>query len=202
MRRYIHRRVGRGRHRIKRIHRVFLLLFLMLPTMIWAEKRLPNLPPEVRETALRGFAQEKISDTVSDFLEDTPVLSGDTLLTIDTYRLRKAQTALTAQLQKRLTGRAVLWVPLGSLTDIALLNGRGPKIPVILSTVCAADLAFESAMASAGINRTQVRISLRITAEVSSLSVTFPGTISVAVSYPVYESVHEGAVPQIASVLK
>ena len=148
------------------------------------------------------MALHRISDTVSDFLEDDPIISVDTLLTIDTYRLRKAQTALTAQLQKRLTGRAVLWVPLGSLTDIALLNGRGPRIPVILSTVCAADLAFESSMASAGINRTQVQISLRVTVQVSSLSVAFPGTVSAVVTYPVYESVHEGAVPQIASVLR
>ena len=192
----------RRKPRIKRIYRAFLLLFMILPTLIWAEKRLPELPPEVRATAMRSFAQTEISGAVSGFLEDTPVWSEDTWLTIDSCRLREAQTALTTQLQKRLTGRAVLWVPLGSLTDIALLNGLGPKLPVILSTVSAVDIGFESTMASAGINRTQLCISLQITAEISSLSVAFPETVSVSGTYPVYESVYEGAVPQIASLLR
>lgn len=87
-------------------------------------------------------------------------------------------------------------IPLGSLTGIDLLSGRGPGVPVKVLSVGAAKSAFENVFTSAGINQTRHQIMLNITV---TASVLMPGKTTqtdITTQMCVAETVIVGNVPE------
>lgn len=191
------RRLGRRPARRRRI--VFLLLLFVILTGVFAESRLPAVKADVQQAALRAYAQERITETVRAYLPEQSAIATEGLVSLDTYMLGTMKSELTAALQKTLTGTATAWVPVGNLTGLALLNGHGFKLPVFFAVDGVASVDFESALTSAGINRTKYGVTMTVTAELYSSSAAFPEVVTVTTVYPVYESVLEGEVPRYAA---
>lgn len=88
-----------------------------------------------------------------------------------------------------------LGVPLGSLTGLALLNGRGPRLNVIISLTGSAQTQFINEFSSAGVNQTRHQIFLKTTV---TLLIVFP-TATVTTAYTmnmlVAETIIVGKVP-------
>ncbi len=88
-----------------------------------------------------------------------------------------------------------LSIPLGSLTGIDLLSGRGPGVPVKVLSARAVSTAFENVFSEAGINQTrhQIMLNVKVTA-----SILLPGqTTQVDIPHQlcVAETVIVGEVP-------
>ena len=115
--------------------------------------------------------------------------------------MNQMKSALQKAFQKALTGKTAVWIPLGNLTNIPLLHGRGIKVPFVFSVNGYADAAFIPELSDAGINRTKYSVALEVTAELYSLSVQVPAAVSVRSVYPIYEGVLEGDVPQCRGVI-
>ena len=79
----------------------------------------------------------------------------------------QAVTDVLAQLAQKPLG-----VPLGSLTGLALLNGRGPRLPVLISVTGSVQTDFENRFESAGANQTRHQIFMNTTLTVLTV---FPG---------------------------
>lgn len=87
-------------------------------------------------------------------------------------------------------------IPLGNLTGLGILNGRGPKLPVKVLAVSSSGAEFYSDFQDAGINQTIHRIMLRV---ILDLVLLLPGgTVSdqVYTDVCVAETVLLGQVPQ------
>lgn len=87
-------------------------------------------------------------------------------------------------------------IPLGSLTGVDLLSGRGPGVPVKVLSVGAAKSSFENVFTAAGINQTRHQIMLHVTA---TISILLPGATTqtdVDAQMCVAETVIVGAVPE------
>ncbi len=65
-----------------------------------------------------------------------------------------------------------LGIPIGSLTGLALLNGRGAKLPVLINVTGSAQTVFENRFESAGANQTRHQIIMNTTLTVLTV---FPG---------------------------
>lgn len=200
------RRLSIRRYRRKRrlSLRKLLVLCVLLSVILGAcaEKRLPQVKAEIHEAALRGFAEEEIAETVPEYLQALAVQPENGLVTLDTYALSTAKAELTCALQEKLNGKACAWVPFGNLTGLMLLNGHGVKVPVVFSVEGTVSVEFESALESAGINRTRYAVNMRVSATLHSLSAAAPGSVTVETAYPVYEAVLEGQVPQYVSGIR
>ena len=104
--------------------------------------------------------------------------------------VNQAVTAALADLAEKPLG-----VPLGSLTGLALLNGRGPRLPVLINVTGSAETAFENRFESAGANQTQLQIFMKTTLTVltvfpgGDVKTTYTSTVLLA------ETVIVGAVP-------
>lgn len=88
-----------------------------------------------------------------------------------------------------------LGIPIGSLTGLALLNGRGPKLNVIVSITGSAQTSLISTFDSAGVNQTRHRIFLKT---VVTMLIVFPNsTKTAAYTYEMLaaETVIVGTVP-------
>ena len=178
MYRYRRRRYKRGRKR-----RVLAFLLLVF-AFVFAELRLPAMKAELRTAALPQTVCEK------DGAETA----------LSTYALGVLEAELTDALRKSLNGTAKAFVPLGNLTGLMLLNGRGMKIPVRFSVESAVSVRFESVLTGAGINRTAYRTVLHIEAVLFTAERDGAEPVTVTAAYPVYEAVLAGDVPQYGVV--
>ena len=194
MYRYRRRRYKRGRKR-----RVLAFL-LRVFAFVFAELRLPAMKAELRTAALTAHAQGCIAKTVPEYLPQTVCEKDGAETALSTYTLGVLEAELTDALRKSLNGTAKAFVPLGNLTGLMLLNGRGMKIPVRFSVESAVSVRFESVLTGAGINRTAYRTVLHIEAVLFTAERDGAEPVTVTAAYPVYEAVLAGDVPQYGVV--
>lgn len=102
--------------------------------------------------------------------------------------------ALVAEVDR--TNILSMGIPLGNLTGIDLLSGRGPDIPINVMTTGSADASFENVFSSAGINQTRHQIMLDIAVPVSILLPGFTTETRVSAQVCVAETVIVGRVPE------
>jgi len=134
----------------------------------------------------------------SSFVEITRDSSGNIVsLQTDAMRINRIKSAINSSVAASLSGLdgKKLGVPIGSLTGLALLNGRGPKLNAIISLTGSAQTHFVNEFSDAGINQTRHRIFLKTTV---TLLIVFPReTVSTAytMNMLVAETVIVGKVP-------
>ena len=194
MYRYRRRRYKRGRKR-----RVLAFLLLVF-AFVFAELRLPAMKADLRTAALTAHAQGCIAKTVPEYLPQTVCEKDGAETALSTYALGVLEAELTDALRKSLNGTAKAFVPLGNLTGLMLLNGRGMKIPVRFSVYSAVSVRFDSVLTGAGINRTAYRTVLHIEAVLFTAERDGVEPVTVTAAYPVYEAVLAGDVPQYGVV--
>ncbi len=118
-------------------------------------------------------------------------------LQTDAMRINSIKSGINSAVAGALSGLdgKELGVPLGTLTGLALLNGRGPKLNVIISLTGSAQTHFVNEFSDAGINQTRHQIFLKTTV---TLLIVFP-TATVTTAYTstmlVAETVIVGKVP-------
>ena len=82
--------------------------------------------------------------------------------------------ALSAEILDRVVGAtenytATVEIPLGNLSGLSLLMGRGPKVPVEIVTLTSSRVEFKNGIVTAGINQTKHQITLGIRVDVDIL---------------------------------
>ena len=97
---------------------------------------------------------------------------------------------------ERMEEDIVIKIPLGNLTDIAVLSGRGPTINVRLLTITSVDTSFSNVFTAAGINQTRHQILMNVDVEVGIILPTGTTTETVTIEVVVAETVIVGSVPE------
>ncbi|MBR6634615.1 MAG: hypothetical protein IKL41_03200, partial [Clostridia bacterium] len=92
----------------------------------------------------------------------------------DAMRINLLKSKINSAVAKNLSGLSAkeLGIPIGSLTGLALLNGRGPKISTVISITGSAQTSFFDTFDDAGINQTRHQLFLKTTA---TMLIVFPG---------------------------
>lgn len=86
-------------------------------------------------------------------------------------------------------------IPLGNLTGIQLLSGRGPTVPVKIVAVSSSDASFRGEFTDAGINQTIHKIMMDVSLDLIVLLPSGSITAEVSTEVCVAETVLLGAVP-------
>ena len=167
---------------------------------------LGSVSQELTQEAARGYALSCVNQAVESALEESGEFvtverdeQGNPLAVhTDTTALNTLRAQVLAQLEDSLNGSVTVDVPAGSLTGIALLNGRGFPVPLTLRMEGSADLAFESEFGSAGINQSCHRITMVVTVQLYSQSQRFETQVHLETSTVLAETVLVGQVPQTA----
>ena len=82
--------------------------------------------------------------------------------------------ALSAQILDRVVGETeskmlTVEIPLGNLTGISLLMGRGPGVPVQIIALTSSRVEFQNSIVTAGINQTKHQITLQVLVDIDIL---------------------------------
>ncbi len=82
--------------------------------------------------------------------------------------------ALSAKILDRIVGATdthmlTVNIPVGNLTGVSLLMGRGPKVPVKIITMTSSRVEFNNSIVTAGINQTKHQINLEVIVDIDIL---------------------------------
>lgn len=109
--------------------------------------------------------------------------------------------ALSAEVLTRIvgsTGKNVFTVniPVGNLTGIGLLMGKGPKMPLSVELLTTSTADFSSSIVSAGINQSRHVIDLIVSVDVNILVPWCKRSTTVVTEVPIADTVIVGRVPE------
>lgn len=190
--------------------RSLVLLVLVLILAIFLHSRVEPLAEELAlarindqaSNVLGGAINREIAENEIDY-DDLVTLvrneAGDiTALRTNMQQMNLLKAHIMVQMEEEMyaldSGR--IGIPLGNLTGLGILNGRGPKLPVKVLAVSSSGAEFYSDFQDAGINQTVHRIMMRV---ILDLVLLLPGgTVSdrVYTDVCVAETVLLGQVPQ------
>ena len=187
---------------------VLIILLLTLTVII-----LRHMKP-----LLTSLATASVSNTVNRIVVaavDDAVISGEidydalvrfekddsgrvTALRSNMAEANRLQTAICDDILQRLSQVATneLRIPIGTLTGVAVLAGRGPALCVRMQTVGSSSAAFRNEFSAAGINQTKHQILLDVDVHMSILLPGFSTYTTVSNVISVAETVIVGSVPQ------
>lgn len=194
----------------RRLRRIFLLVLLGL--LLLAAVLHVRVNPLVQE-----LAQAKITDAASGVINravNQQIQQGDiqyenlvtlqrdnegniTALTTNMREMNRLKTELLTLLDDEIYSIEddAISIPVGNLTGIQLLGGRGPEIPVKIVAVSSSDANFQGEFLDAGINQTIHRIMMDVSLELIILLPSGTITDRVTTEVCVAETVLLGPVP-------
>lgn len=199
-------RFSRGGKKPKKVFAFFSLCLFSLWTFL-SEAGLSRVSPQLTEEAVRDHILFSIQNAVHEELEgrensfvSTEREAGGQIasVTTDTSALNLLKTGILAKLEQDLNGRVCVNVPIGSLTGIGILNGRGFPVPLKLQLEGSADISFQTEFVSAGVNQSCHRITMTVNGRAYSQSNRFEAFVEASTATVLAETVVVGAVPDVA----
>ena len=172
----------------------------------FSEWGLGSISEELTQEAVRGYVLSCVNQSVAQALEGDPAFvtverdSAGTPLAVhtDAAALNALRVQVLERLEETLNGSVTVEVPAGSLTGIALLNGRGFSVPFSVNLEAAADLSCQTEIVSAGINQSCHRVTMTVAVQAYSQSQRFQTQAQVETSTVLAETVLVGEVPEMA----
>lgn len=167
-----------------------------------SEWGLGSISEELTQEAARAYVLAQVNQAVEEALaQPRPFVTierdgeGEPVaVQADTAALNELR--LQVLVEESLNGSVTVEVPVGSLTGVALLNGRGIPVPLTLGMEGSADLSFQTEFVSAGINQSCHRVTMVVKAQGFSQSRRFETQVEVETSTVLAETVLVGAVPE------
>lgn len=109
--------------------------------------------------------------------------------------------ALSAEILDRVIGatdsrRLTVSIPLGNLTGVSLLMGRGPGIPVQIIALTSSRVEFQNSIVTAGINQTKHQITLEVIVDIDILIPWASESTQVVTEVLIADTVIVGQVPE------
>lgn len=198
------------RARVSRGHRfASLLLAAAIAGGIFAAqvyKQMVRHMTEICEYKGRQTATAAIGRAIDDCLageqgEYLNIVRGENgriiMLDADPAKINKLENDLKTQINDSLSkvGDNKMEVPLGTLTGITALSGRGPDVGIRLHQIGAVDIELKNSFVSTGLNQTRYSLRLTVNAELSAILPAHSTDIKVSDEYIISETVIVGELP-------
>lgn len=188
----------------------FVILLLVVSAFFFYRFCIQPVIRTVSKEEIKDLTVHAVNTSVTDAMSSTTAFTDLTEVVKDgegNIVLIRANTASINLLARMVTERAQrnlstmadkgISIPIGSLTGIAFLAGRGPNLRMKAVTVGTVDTSFSSQFLHAGINQTLHKIFINVTA---SVSIVIPGAsnkVTSTVQVMVSESILIGKVPDV-----
>lgn len=109
--------------------------------------------------------------------------------------------ALSAQILDRVVGATdnrtlKVEIPLGNLTGISLLMGRGPAVPIQIIALTSSRVEFKNSIVTAGINQTKHQITLQVMVDIDILIPWATENAQVSTEVLIADTIIVGQVPE------
>lgn len=198
-------RVGMSKQgdRFKIFWSLLLIVFFLLS--IWCAVRMHAVYINTACAYANNVAERAISDSVysvfgGEIGEMTSVTENERamLFKTDTAQINLINSKLLSLLQEEVSkiNYKTVYIPLGTITGIAVFSGLGPKIPVIIHPVSVVNTDFSETFDSCGINQVRHSIWIDVDIKMAYSGYMFKSDKNVSVSVPITNTVIVGDVPE------
>ncbi len=202
--------VGKKRRSLRIALLLFMLFILLLAVAIGLLSA--NMRPAMTALAIariRSVAARAMNDAILESMGDETNYarliqvheSSERvyMLQANTHKMNilAADCAEAAQERIAQMGDQGISIPIGTITGISFLAGKGPSVNVTFSPAGSVQSEFHSEFVSSGINQTLYRVNLLLTASVRLVMPGVSETISVRAEAAIAESIIVGDVPEV-----
>ena len=208
---FLRRLRRRRRTRRRRLPRYLLLFLLLLALAAYSLTR--HFYPILREMAVaeagnavsvvvNNAIAEKLAAGELRYSDIVTLEKNDegrvTAIVTDMSKVNLLKSEITYEIIRDLSGdvKTRILIPLGNVTGLSLLSGKGPFLPVEIVAVTMANTEFVNRFSSAGINQTRHQIVVLVNAAVSVLIPGGNAYATVNAEVTVAETVIVGEVPE------
>lgn len=204
----------RPENRWKRLATVLILsLLVFLVGFVVIQLRITPILTAMAESRAKNIASEAVNDAVQKVLCEknisyenlvkiTSSESGKiSSVTVDSVKMNRLCAEIRAIITDTLNnlGTRTISIPLGSLTGIDILSGRGPKLNIEITLSGSAVAGTKNDFQTAGINQTRHQMILEINTKIYVIMQSGNISSEITNSIVVAETVIVGEVPEIYS---
>ena len=195
-----------GRWKLAAAALLAVLLAAVLTAMAQLRPIMDSMATARVSNVIHKAVAEAVSETIAtgryDYTDLIRLEKDDggkiTALTSNMIQFNQLQIDVSENVMKKVgsVSSSELSIPVGSLTGVALLAGRGPDVHIKVLSVGSPTAEFENRFTDAGINQTQHQILLNVDVNVQMLMPGYTRTITVSSTLSVAETVIVGSVPE------
>ena len=170
-----------GPRRSRGISILFLLVALLL-FLAAASLYLKDVSTAIAVSDASDAVTVSINNAIADIMRDGDY-SADYFVTFEKSEAGEITAissnmarinALSAKILDRIVGATDTYmltvnIPVGNLTGVSLLMGRGPKVPAKIITMTSSRVEFNNSIVTAGINQTKHQINLEVIVDIDIL---------------------------------
>lgn len=182
---------------------IFSCLFLCCAAFF-----LKDLSAQIAVSDASDIVTARINNTISDIMREGDY-GGDYFVSFEktaTGELTAINSnmarinALSAEILDRVVGvtenhTLTVEIPVGNLTGMSLLMGRGPKVPVKIIVLTSSRVEFNNSVVTAGINQTKHQINLEVIVDIDVLIPWGTESTQVVTEVLIADTVIVGKVP-------
>ena len=195
-----------GRWKLAAAALLAVLLAAVLTAMAQLRPIMDSMATARVSNVIHKAVAEAVSETIAtgryDYTDLIRLEKDDggkiTALTSNMIQFNQLQIDVSENVMKKVgsVSSSELSIPVGSLTGVALLAGRGPDVHIKVLSVGSPTAEFENRFTDAGINQTKHQILLNVDVKVQMLMRGYTRTITVSSTLSVAETVIVGSVPE------
>lgn len=195
-----------GRWKLAAAALLAVLLAAVLTAMAQLRPIMDSMATARVSNVIHKAVAEAVSETIAtgryDYTDLIRLEKDDggkiTALTSNMIQFNQLQIDVLENVMKKVgsVSSSELSIPVGSLTGVALLAGRGPDVHIKVLSVGSPTAEFENRFTDAGINQTKHQILLNVDVNVQMLMPGYTRTITVSSTLSVAETVIVGSVPE------
>ena len=195
-----------GRWKLAAAALLAVLLAAVLTAMAQLRPIMDSMATARVSNVIHKAVAEAVSETIAtgryDYTDLIRLEKDDggkiTALTSNMIQFNQLQIDVSENVMKKVgsVSSSELSIPVGSLTGVALLAGRGPDVHIKVLSVGSPTAEFENRFTDAGINQTKHQILLNVDVNVQMLIPGYTRTITVSSTLSVAETVIVGSVPE------
>lgn len=166
-----------------------------------AESRAKNIASQTVNDAVQKVLCEK-NIRYENLVELTKNESGMiSSVSVDSVKINQLCAEIRGIITETLNnlGEKIISIPIGSLTGIDILSGRGPKLDIGITLSGAATTKMDNNFQTAGINQTRHQMILQVDTKIYVIMQSGNISAEISNSIVVAETVIVGAVPEIYS---
>ena len=154
---------------------------------------------QVRSLLYSAVLSVSESEDFSSLADIKEVNGKITSISLNTKSTNKIRAALAEKINSNLSDEkhSTFHIPVGNLTKIPLLSGRGLKIPVRIIPLGSIDADICSELTDAGINQTKHSVYIKASAKVSLMTPFSSAVTETETSIPLTETVIVGDIPSL-----
>ncbi len=185
-----------------------LILILIILFLIIINKNASETIGVLSQARIKSLAAKAMNDAVLESMADDETYAsliefkdnGQKVYMLQantrSMNILAADCAELAQEKIKDLGEQGISVPIGTISGITFLAGRGPSIKAYFTPAGSVKSEFTSEFVSAGINQTLHRVKIRLTASVNVVLPNYSEIVKVSTEASIAESIIVGDVPQ------